>query len=79
MKIVNQPLAIIYLDDDEKNITEIHPADGYDHRHYGLIICDLVRHVAKAYHVPEKDVWEYVDKERNHPTTKFKYYERLEN
>jgi hypothetical protein len=36
---------------------------------YGLLIADLVRHVARAFKVGEDAVWEWVDKERGHPTT----------
>ena len=34
-----------------------------------MLICDLVRHAAKAFDVDEDDVWEWVDKERRDPTT----------
>lgn len=36
---------------------------------YGALIAALVRHVAKAFKVPENDVWECVDNERDDPTT----------
>ena len=39
------------------------------HEEYGLLVADLVRHVARAFNVGEEDVWEWVDKERRHPTT----------
>ena len=39
------------------------------HETYGLLIADLVRHVARAFKVGEEAVWEWVDKERGHPTT----------
>jgi hypothetical protein len=35
---------------------------------YGILICDLVRHVANAFEVNESAVWEWVDQERNRPT-----------
>jgi hypothetical protein len=34
-----------------------------------LLVCDLVRHVARAFKIEENDVWEWVDKERRNPTT----------
>jgi len=52
----------------DRIIVNIHPAKGYTHKSYGLLICDLVRHVAAAYEVEEDDVWEWVDKERKHHT-----------
>lgn len=39
------------------------------YEHYGLIVCDLVRHVAAAFKVDEDDVWTWVDRERHHHTT----------
>ena len=50
-------------------VCHIHPQQTEDHREYGVYICDLVRHVANAFKVDEDDVWEWVDKERHHPTT----------
>lgn len=41
-----------------------------DYRAFGLILCDVARHVAKAFHVKESDVWEWIDRERHRPTTK---------
>ena len=66
--IVNQPLVIMFKDEDGKILCHLYP-DQCDHRHYGLLVCDLVRHVAAAFKVRENDVWEWVDKERNKPTT----------
>jgi hypothetical protein len=66
--IVTQPLVIMFKDDDGKVLCHLYP-DEMDHRHYGLLVCDLVRHVAAAFKVAEKDVWDWVDKERNRPTT----------
>ena len=58
MKIEN-PLVIIFRHDD-KIICHIHPdeTDGYEV--YGLLICDLVRHVANAFKVNEDSIWEWV-------------------
>jgi len=49
-------------------VCHIHP-QGYTHEQYGLLVCDLVRHVAMAFKVKEDAVWEWVDKERHHNTT----------
>ena len=43
--------------------------EGYGYQHFGLLVVDLVRHVAAAFDVAEDDVWEWVDKERRHPTS----------
>jgi hypothetical protein len=34
-----------------------------------MLIADIVRHIARAFKVREDEVWEWVDKERHHPTT----------
>jgi hypothetical protein len=67
--IVKDPLVIMLHQEDGSVVCHIHPGK-LDHRAYGLIICDLVRHVATAFSVHEDDVWEWVDKERHQPTTK---------
>lgn len=63
------PLVIMFEAGD-KVICHLYPsqmASGYEA--YGLLICDLARHVARAFHVSEDEVWEWVEKERYHPTT----------
>ena len=67
--VIENPLAIIFQAPDGKVITRIHAPEGYSYEHYGMILCDLVRHVARAFKVSENDMWEWVDKERHHPTT----------
>lgn len=55
---------------DGKIITRLSfPAD-WRHTHGGLVVCDLVRHIALCFKVEEDDdVWEWVDEERYHHTT----------
>jgi hypothetical protein len=69
--VVKQPYIIMFKSesDDGGVITHIHRGD-LDYRGYSLLICDLVRHVARAFEVDEDDVWEWVMKERHKPTTK---------
>ena len=51
--------------------THLHPSERCPtYETYGLLDADLVRHVARAFDVGEEDVWQWVDKERHHPTTK---------
>jgi len=66
--VLKDPLVVMFQQDGQL-ICNIHPAKGIDHRHYGVIICDLVRHVARAFKVEEAEVWEWVDKERQSPTS----------
>lgn len=67
--VIEQPLVIMF-EADGGIVCHIHPSKkASSHEHYGLLICDLVRHVANAFKVDESDVWEWVDKERRNPTT----------
>lgn len=64
---INSPLIIVFENDGEIQ-THIYP-DEMDHNYYGTLIASVVRHVAKAFKVPENEVWKAVDEERYHPTT----------
>jgi hypothetical protein len=64
---IDSPLIIVFENDGEIQ-THLYPGE-MDHRDYGTLIASLVRHVAKAFDVPEGSVWEAVDEERFHPTT----------
>ena len=65
---IEKPLVIMFEGPDKEVITHIHPG-SHDYRHYGLLVCDLVRHISHAFEVSEASVWEWVDKERFNPTT----------
>jgi hypothetical protein len=66
---IEKPLVIMFETPDGV-ICHLYPSEtANSHRHYGMLVCDLVRHVARAFEVEEQDVWEWVDKERDHPTT----------
>lgn len=69
--MIRAPLLIMFQDDGASPnvICHIHQPKDWTHKHYGLVICDAVRHVAKAFKVDEDDVWKWVEKERYHPTT----------
>lgn len=68
-KFVKNPLVLIVQDEGGKTQTYIHPPSDFTHAHYGLMVCDLVRHIAKMFGQPEEKVWYWVDKERRNPTT----------
>lgn len=70
MALAVNPLLIMYRTPGDTGVRcAIHPTPEDRYEHYGMLICDAVRHVACAYHVRERDVWRWVDKERKHPTT----------
>ena len=67
---IANPLVIMFADERGEVICHIHPSEHCPtHETYGLLIADLVRHVARAFKVNEGAVWEWVDKERGHPAT----------
>jgi hypothetical protein len=66
---IANPLIIVYQQNGEDDLTyRFHAQPGYGHEHYGIMICDLVRHIAASFKVDEERVWEWVDKERFQPT-----------
>jgi hypothetical protein len=68
---IENPLVIMFADERGEVVCHLHPSERCPtHETYGLLIADLVRHVARAFDVGEEDIWEWVDKERHHPTTK---------
>ena len=64
---IESPLIIVFENDGEIQ-TRLYPGER-TYQHYGLLIADVVRHVANAFKVNENDVWEWVDKERYDPTS----------
>jgi hypothetical protein len=67
--VIRQPLIIMFQKDDGVVECRIHPPFDYTHQHYGLLVCDLVRHIAGMFGVHEDKVWYWVEKERRRPTT----------
>ena len=65
---IEKPLVLMFEKDGD-TICHIHPMERYDYRQYGLLICDLVRQMARAFGVTEEEMWEWVDRERRNPTT----------
>jgi hypothetical protein len=67
---VENPLVIMFEDGAGSIKCHIYPSQkGSSHREYGILVCDLVRHIARAFNVEEEDVWDYVDRERRRPTS----------
>jgi hypothetical protein len=65
------PTLVVMFEEPDGSIScKISRLQDYDHRCYGIIICDLVRHVAMACNVDEGDVWQCVEKERRKPATR---------
>jgi hypothetical protein len=68
---IKAPLVIMFEDEGTNNVVcHLYPSEKCgDYESYGLLVCDLVRHVARLFDVEEGQVWEWVDKERTNPTT----------
>jgi hypothetical protein len=64
---IEKPLIIVF-ENDGKVQTHLYPGEG-GYKAYGILVADIVRHVASAFKVHENDVWEWVDKERYHQTS----------
>lgn len=64
---IKDPYIIVFQNDDYVQ-TRLYPG-SWGYKEYGILIADLVRHVANAFHVDEAEVWEWVDKERDKPTS----------
>ena len=73
MPIIN-PWVIVHQPDGEGGGLETilaGPPDG-NYRQFGIVIADIIRHVANAYDVDEADVLEWVHREMDSPTTEIK-------
>jgi hypothetical protein len=67
--MIQDPLVVMFRGPGGNVITHIHRPPDLGHESFGLLVCDLVRHIANAYQVRESQVWRWVDKERRRPTT----------
>lgn len=72
-RIVTQPLIIVYRTDTGIACEIWPPSDDPDYgfEGYGIIIADVIRHVSRAFGVPESSVFDWVKKEMKRPTTTF--------
>ncbi len=69
---ITRPLILMFKENEDVNgnvLCHLYPPDGFGYEAYGLLVCDLVRHIASAFNVEEDDVWEWVDQERSRPTS----------
>jgi predicted SnoaL-like aldol condensation-catalyzing enzyme len=65
---IENPLLVVFKNGDGDIETHIHSAD-MRYEEYGIVIADVVRHVANAFKVSEWDVFEWVNKEIDHQTS----------
>ena len=66
--VIERPLVLMF----EQNgalVTHLYPRASDTHESYGLMVADLIRHVAIHFNVEPEDAHELVKKELAHPTT----------
>lgn len=66
---ISDPLVIMFREPGGNVVTHIHPPPDLNHEAFGILVCDLVRHIANAYQLRDDEVWRWVDKERRRPTS----------
>lgn len=68
---IHEPVVLVQRLPDGKLETMLFQSEGVVNTPagIGLIACDIVRHAAKAYGVDEEDIFRWIDKERDNPTT----------
>ncbi|MBI3759754.1 MAG: hypothetical protein HY269_08385 [Deltaproteobacteria bacterium] len=68
---IKTPLVIMFEEEGTGNVLcHLHPSETCgDYQSYSLVVCDLVRHVAKCFDVKEEQVWKWIERERGKPTT----------
>jgi hypothetical protein len=69
VQVIKNPVLILMDNSDGMIKTVVIPRPTDTHMHFGMMIADSVRHIAKAFGVSDAEVWEWVDKERLSPTT----------
>lgn len=69
---IERPLVMVYEGDDAIMFRIHRTEKSHSHKQFGMLVCDLIRHVAKAFDVDEADVWSCVEQERDNPTTGIK-------
>lgn len=69
MEIRNPWLIVDQADSQSPIRTIIAGPRTATYEEFGLVICDVIRHVARAKHVSDAEVFEWVRKEFERPTT----------
>jgi hypothetical protein len=65
----NEPVLQITVTKEPNGMLTSIGASDLSHEGFGLLVVDIIRHGAKAWNVSEDAIWEWIDKERYHPTT----------
>jgi hypothetical protein len=66
---IDKPWLVVHEKSDGSVETIIPAPHGATYEMYGLLVADVIRHVARAFRVAETDVVEWINKEMDSPTT----------
>ncbi len=67
---INKPWIIVHEPADGGDLeTILAGPEDCNYRHFGLAICDVIRHVANRFDVDEAEVFSWVQREMDDPTT----------
>ena len=69
-KMLERARLILTADDTGKLVCLIRKQPGDVAGHFGIALADCARHVAKAFHVDEDEVFGWIEKERLKPSSK---------
>ena len=70
---IHNPWIIVYEPvPKEGMVCRLHGPPDADYGQFGIVIADVIRHVAKKFDVDEADVLEWVHKEMDEPTSEIK-------
>jgi len=70
--LFTDPLVVIGVENtpDGKMLTQIKANGSLTPAGMALILVDILRHSAKMFNVDESVIWDWVEREHLHPTTK---------
>jgi hypothetical protein len=69
-KVLSRARLILTEDDTGKLVCMIQKQPGDAVGHFGIALADCARHVARAFHVDEDEVFEWIERERDKPSSK---------
>jgi hypothetical protein len=69
-KMLERARLILTADDTGKLVCLIKKQPDDQVGHFGIALADCARHVARAFHVDEDEVFEWIERERDSPSSK---------
>jgi hypothetical protein len=69
-KMLERARLILTADDTGRLVCLIKKQPDDRVGHFGIALADCARHVARAFHVDEDEVFEWIERERDKPSSK---------